>query len=270
MLLKNTKVYNLKKRIKKGIVMKIQVLVATMHQKDKTLIEKMNIQSDAIIGNQCSENYIESFEWNGHKITYLNFAERGLSLNRNNALIRASADICLLADDDMVYDNDYCSTVERVFDEHPDADVIIFNIKEPVPTRAVVKKTVRVNYFNYLRYGSVRIAFRLNSIRSNAISFNQCFGTGTERGFGEDNLFLTDCLNNKLTIYAVPEHIASLTEERPSTWFDGYDERYLYNKGMLFRAITKRWWRLLCLQDAIRHHREYRLSWVEAYRLMIR
>lgn len=249
--------------------MKIQVLVATMHQKDKSLIEKMNIQSEAIIGNQCDENSIECFEWKGHEITYLNFAERGLSLNRNNALIRASADICLLADDDMVYDNDYSSTVEQVFNEHPDADVIIFNIKEPVPTRAVVKKTVRVNYLNYLRYGSVRIAFKLNSIRSNAISFNQCFGTGTERGFGEDNLFLTDCLKKKLTIYAVPEHIATLTEERPSTWFSGYDDKYLYNKGMLFRTITKRWWKLLCLQDAIRHHREYKVSSMEAYRKML-
>ena len=75
--------------------MKVQVLVAAMHQKDHALLEKMNIQSDAIVANQCDFNSVEDFEWNGHKIRYLNFAERGVGLNRNNALMRANGDICL-------------------------------------------------------------------------------------------------------------------------------------------------------------------------------
>lgn len=33
--------------------MDLQVLVSTMHQKDYSIIEKMNINSDAIIINQC-------------------------------------------------------------------------------------------------------------------------------------------------------------------------------------------------------------------------
>lgn len=249
--------------------MKIQVLVATMHQTDHSLLEKMNIQTDAIVGNQCDRNEIEEFEWNGHKIQYLSFAERGLSQNRNNALIRADADVCLLADDDMVYDNNYAQTVEEAFNNHPDADVIIFNIKEPVIQRYVIQKTMKVNYLNYLRYGSVRIAFKLQSVREHAITFNQCFGTGTPRGFGEDNLFLTACLNNKLRIYAIPQSIASLTEERDSTWFKGYDEKYFKNKGLLFKRISRRWYRLLCLQDAIRHHRKYGMSWSNVYKLMV-
>ena len=84
--------------------MKIQVLVAAMNQTDHSLPEKMNIKCDAIIGNQCERNSIEKYIWNGHNIEYLNFAERGVGLNRNNALMRASGDICLFADDDMVYD----------------------------------------------------------------------------------------------------------------------------------------------------------------------
>ena len=248
--------------------MKIQVLVASMHQTDHALIEKMNIQTDAIVGNQCDRNEIENFEWNGHKIQYLSFAERGLSKNRNNALIRADADVCLLADDDMVYDDGYAQKVEEAFDRYPDADVIIFNIKEPVVQRYVITKPTKVNYLNYLRYGSVRIAFKLQSIREYAISFNQCFGTGTPRGFGEDNLFLTACLNNKLKVYAIPESIASLTEERASTWFKGYDEKYLRNKGLLFKRISRRWSKLLCLQDSIRHSSEYKMSKLKAYKIM--
>ena len=248
--------------------MKIQVLVATMHQTDHSLIEKMNIQTDAIVGNQCDRNEVEDFEWNGHKIKYLSFAERGLSKNRNNALIRADADVCLLADDDMIYDDGYEEKVIAAFEKHPKADVIIFNIKEPIKQRCVIEKVTKVNYLNYLRYGSVRIAFKLQSIRECAITFNQCFGTGTPRGFGEDNLFLTHCLNNKLKIYAIPESIASLTEERESTWFKGYDEKYLKNKGLLFKNISRRYSKLLCLQDCIRHRKSYNMSWVKAYKIM--
>ncbi len=247
---------------------RVQVLVAAMHQTDHALVEKMNLRSDAIVGNQCDRDEIEHFEYNGHRMWYLHFAERGLALNRNNALIHATGEICLLADDDMVYFDDYVSTVERAFDEHPEADVILFNIREPVPTRYIIKAPHRVTYRNYLRYGSVRIAFRLSAIRENAICFNQCFGAGTSRGFGEDNLFLTACLKNKLRIVALPLTLAALTEERESLWFKGYDAEYLHNKGLLFRAITRRWYRLLCLQDALRHHKKYKLSWLQAYRLM--
>ena len=34
----------------------VQVLVAAMNQTDHSLLDRMNIQSDAIIGNQCDYN----------------------------------------------------------------------------------------------------------------------------------------------------------------------------------------------------------------------
>ena len=77
--------------------MRIEVLVAAMHQTDHALLEKMNIQSDVIVGNQCDRNAVEEFEWNGHRVRYLHFAERGVGLNRNNSLMRAAGDICLFA-----------------------------------------------------------------------------------------------------------------------------------------------------------------------------
>lgn len=101
---------------------KVEVLVAAMHQHDHSLLEKMHIKTDAIIGNQCDNNSVEIFKWNNHTIKYLNFAERGVGLNRNNALMRASGDYCLFADDDMIYVDDYAEKVEKAF----------FNI--PMPT----------------------------------------------------------------------------------------------------------------------------------------
>ena len=248
--------------------MKIQILVAAMNQTDHSLLEKMNLQSDAIIGNQCDRNSIEEFKWNGHHIKYLNFAERGVGLNRNNALMRATEDVCLFADDDMIYVDNYEEIVNAAFDKYPDADVIAFNIKEKEITRYIIKHEEKVGYINYLRYGTARIAVKLKSVRDAGIFFNLCFGGGTEHSHGEDNLFLTDCLKKKLKFYAVPEVIAELTEERLSTWNNGYGKKYLIDQGALYKAISRRWWKLLCLQDALRRSKTYGISWIKAYRTM--
>lgn len=250
--------------------MGVQVLVAAMNQRDHSLLEKMNINTDVIVGNQCDRNSIEEFEYHGNKAIYLNFAERGVGLNRNNALMRANGKICLFADDDMKYVDGYETLVENAFMEHPDADVIAFNLKEKKPTRYIIRKVEKVGFLNYLRYGTARVAVRLDRVRENGIYFNQCFGGGTEHCHGEDNIFLTDCLKAGLKMYAVPIAIAELTEERESTWNEGYDEKYLKDQGCLYRAISRRWWRLLCLQDAIRRgKRDYKISWLEAYGKML-
>ena len=250
--------------------MSVQVLVATMNQVDHTLLDKMNIQSDVIVGNQCDRDSVERFQYNGYSAIYLNFAERGVGLNRNNALMRADADYCLFADDDMVYCDNYAEIVTKAFSNYPDADVILFNLKECVPTRYAIPYPMRVGYLNYLRYGTARIAIRLKSVKENGIYFNQCFGGGTEHCHGEDNLFLTACLNHKLKVYAIPYYIAELNEERSSTWNDGYNEKYLRDQGVLYRAISRRWWRLLCLQDAIRRRKSYAAvgSWRTAFSIM--
>ncbi|MBQ8830401.1 MAG: glycosyltransferase family 2 protein [Oscillospiraceae bacterium] len=250
--------------------MNVQVLVAAMHQTDHALLEKMNIQSSAIVANQCDRNEIEDFVWNGHKIRYLNFTERGVGLNRNNALMRADGEICLFADDDMVYVDSYTQIVTDAFKQYPDADVMIFNLIEPIKTRYVIQKARRVSYLNFLRYGTARVAIKTKSIRNHGIYFNQCFGGGTEHCHGEDNLFLAECLKKGLKIYAVPFFIAELTEERASSWNTGYDEKYLRDQGVLYRTMSRRLWRLLCLQDAIRHCGKYGSSWLKIYRTMTR
>ena len=73
--------------------MKVQVLVATMNQRDHSLPERMHLETDAIISNQCERNEVETFDYRGHRVKMYSFAERGVGLNRNNALMRADGDI---------------------------------------------------------------------------------------------------------------------------------------------------------------------------------
>lgn len=251
--------------------MKIQVLVATMNQPhgDYSLLEKMNIQTDAIICNQCDRNEFESFYWNSHFIRWLSFSERGVGLNRNNALMRATEDIVVFADDDMVYVDGYESIIVSAFSDNIKADVIAFNIGDPKGKRKQNSNIHRVGWMNYLRYGTARIAAKTASIKINGIYFNQCFGGGTEYSHGEDNLFLTECLKKGLRIYAYPESLATLTEERESSWDSGDNRKYLLDQGVLYKQISKKWFRLLCFQDAIRRHSTYGISWKKAYEIML-
>ena len=165
---------------------------------------------------------------------------------------------------------DYLETIKNSFMENPDADLIIFNLHENPVTRFIIKKRMKINRLNYMRFGSVRIAFKLNSIRKKNISFDPNFGTGANVSFGEDTIFLHDCLKAHLKIIALPKTILSLTNQRESTWFRGFDDKYFNDKGKLFYRINKKAHLFLCLQDSIRHKKEYQLPWKKVFALELK
>lgn len=252
--------------------MKVQVLVAAMHQKDHSLLEKMNIQSDAIVGNQYDCNSVESFVYNDNSITYLNFFERGVGLNRNNTLMRATGDILLLADDDITYRQGYPEIVRKAFEEKPDADAIIFNVETVGAdmSRRVNSSSKRVRIYNALNYGAVRIAVRRSSLLRSRISFSQCFGGGTVYSAGEDSLFICDMLRKGFKIYTSPQFIATV-DQTTSTWFRGYNEKYLYDKGAFFKAAFGNMASVMCIVELIRHKGFYSglpLTFLEKYKIM--
>lgn len=217
----------------------IQVLVATMNQSDYiTLPKSLNLQTDAIIGNQCTQiKPIEIFthsSFRGKDILWLNFEERGVGLNRNNALMRATADILVFSDDDMTFLDGYEKTVTQVFKENPKADVVIFNIMEEIPTR---RRTQKAHYTTKCGYGFARIACRRESIMKYGVFVNTNYGGGTIYSHGEDSIFLADCNRRNLKILVVPNIIAKLNESRGSTWFKGYNDKYFYDKGNLLAAM---------------------------------
>lgn len=255
--------------------MKVEVLLSTMHQKDLSIVDKMNIQTDVIVVNQTDEHTLLELQKIDKHIKMYSFQERGIGLSRNNALLRSSADICLIADDDMLYEDGYEEIVINEFKKNPKADMIVFNV--PIHqsnglTKVKVQKNGRVRMYNGLKYGTVNFAFKRESILKKNMSFSLLFGAA-RYGSGEDSLFLVDMLKNKLKIYSSTKVIANISEEKSeSSWFNGFDEKYLYDRGALFRAIGGKLSILLILQFLIRHKTKYinRLSFKEAYMLMLK
>ena len=232
----------------------MQVLAVTMNQNDHSLLDRMNIQSDALIGNQCQNNDVEHFLYKDHKVSYYSWNERGVGLNRNNLLLRATADIVLFADDDVVYEDGYEQTVLKAFEEHPEADMITFNVI-PLPRSIDPKLNVkwhRVGKLNCLKYGAPRMAVRLDRLREKNLYFTLLFGGGAKFSSGEDSLFIMDCIKRGIKVYAYPAKIGTVTFET-SSWFTGYDEKYFKDKGIFFYFLSPGLVWLLCLQYCVRH-----------------
>ena len=97
--------------MKENITMNVETLVVTTGQSDNHLPQQMHIQTDALIGNQCGKDSLSEHVYLGHKIRYINTSTHGVGINRNEVLMRATGDICVLADDDMVFLDGYEKTI---------------------------------------------------------------------------------------------------------------------------------------------------------------
>lgn len=253
--------------------MKLQVLVASMNQIDYSLIEKMNLQSDAIIINQCNDNKFEEIKCEDKDIKFISLNERGVGLSRNNALMRATADICIFADEDLTYVDGYKEIIANAFMNNPEADMILFNVPSKNSKRPthIITKNKRVRWFNCLKYGVVKMAIRTESIRNANVYFSLNFGGGAKYGSGEDSLFIAQCIKSGLKVYTNTNIIGYVSQEE-SSWFEGYTDKYFMDKGALYNNLSRRWNRLLCLQFCIRHRNMFKnqKSWFDAYKLMIK
>lgn len=218
--------------------MKLQVLVSTMHRTDHSLLDKMHIQSDAVVINQCDREETEEFTYNGHSIKWISVKDRGVGKSRNLAIENADADILLFADDDVVYDDGMEQAVIRAFEEHKDSDVILFNLESLNAERPefMAEQEIKINSFNFLRYGAQKIAVRADSIKKNKLRFSLLFGGGAKYQCGEDNLFIIQSLKAGMNPVAVPVKIGCVKHE-VSTWFKGYNEKYFFDRGVLFGAM---------------------------------
>jgi hypothetical protein len=233
--------------------MKLQVLISTMHQTDHSLLGKMNIQSDAVIVNQCDRNEFEEFLYKGNSIRFLSFGERGVGLSRNNALMRANCDICLFADDDVKYVDEYYKIIVQAFSENPNADIIIFNVTSTNPERPLhtIKNSSRVRLYNCLKYGAVSIAARTEKLKEANVYFSLLFGGGAKYSAGEDSLFIADCIQKGLRIYTFPEVIGCVSQEN-STWYEGFTDKYFFDKGAFFACLSRKIYWLFCIMYSLK------------------
>lgn len=214
--------------------MDVEVLVATMKQKDINKYFEMNLKSAAILANQDNRNEVIIESIDGKKVKMITTPDRGVGKNRNIAILNSTADIILFADDDMIYEDNYVEIVKEAFNKLPQADIIIFNIEtigEETRSRRINKSIKKLSIYNVLNYGAARIAIRRKSLEKSNIWFSVLYGGGAPYSSGEDSLFLTDAIKKGMKIYTYPKKIANVRQDQ-STWFTGYNEKYFYDRGI--------------------------------------
>lgn len=223
--------------IDRSEAMTYQLIVSTMHQSDDSLIEKMNIHSDAIIVNQTDKVGYHEVALGENTVKWYHFNERGIGLSRNSGMMRADADIIQFADDDMVFTETYMQDVLEEYQKHPEADVILFSNrclnKDRMPYP--VHRFGRVGRIEAVNFGGARITARREKLLYNNINYSLLFGGGAKYAAGEDVTFIQDCIKAGLKVYKSPVIVSTMKQDS-SSWFSGYHKKYYVDKGALLAA----------------------------------
>ena len=214
--------------------MTLEVLISCMHQTDTSLIRKSRLTGDVVMINQCErEDYLEEPTENGC-VRMFSTRQRGLTKSRNNAIRKATADVCLICDDDEVFVPDYEKVIAEAYEKLPDADVVIFKMVNRTPS--FPDEFMQLRFPKTMKVSSWQISFRREKLLKSGVLFDELLGAGTGNGAEEELKFLTDCERAGLKIYYAPVEIASVAQAE-STWFGGFNETFFENRGATTRYI---------------------------------
>ena len=211
--------------------MKLNVLISCMNETDTSIVARSNIQSDAVVVNQCDTDSVIEYDFTNKNgkvchVKFINTSERGLSRSRNMAIANAWGDICLLCDDDEQFEDNYCEIIENAYVNYPDTALATFNF----------------NYQGKLRTSSIQISFRRDVLIRNSIKFDEKMGSGTGNGSGEEIKFQNDFRKKGLLCLSHPYSIVTLQENNNSSWFKGYTFAYFENFGWSTRRTLGNFW----------------------------
>lgn len=214
------------------------LLISCMHQHDKSILTKSNVQSDVVVVNQCDTDSVEEFDFvNKYGQTkhciFVSTTQRGLSRSRNMAVSYAPEDsICKICDDDETFADDIETKVLCAYERHPDASLIAFSMNRPDKKYGKVypKADMHLSFSRILKTTSVEITFKKRHISDFAITFDEKMGSGTGNGGGEENKFMLDIRRAGGKLYFAPENIGTVNPA-PSQWFTGYNSDMIRNYG---------------------------------------
>lgn len=233
--------------------MSVEVLASVMNRELAEIAEQMQLDSDAVIINQCDVSGYEEMDYKGKKVRFFSFAERGIGRSRNAAIERADGDICLFSDEDIVYEPGYEEAIEAEFAKNPKADMILFNIAVEEERRTYfITERKRVFWYNCGRYGAVSFAVKRKSLLESGVRFSLLFGGGAPFSNGEDSLFLTEFMKKGYRVYTAPVLIGRESTGE-STWFAGYNEKFFYDRGVLYHFLYGAWAKPMALRFLLAH-----------------
>lgn len=118
--------------------------------------------------------------------------------------------------------------------------MILFNMDVPEDRATYhIDGYGRVRWYNCGRYPTYSFSARTEKLREANIAFSLLFGGGARYSNGEDSLFLAECIRKGLKVFKAPVTIGK-ENGRPSTWFHGYNEKFFYDRGVLYHSCMEK------------------------------
>lgn len=247
--------------------MKLDVLICTLNEGitrlPEVLIEPREDVKYIVSMQYTDEVFLQQIPTILHErcdVQLVTLPGKGLSRNRNNAMRHASADIAIIADDDVRYKDEYFDRIIATFKQNKTLDIAQFKIKS-TDNRPV--KNYPNHTYNYpdvpkgMYATSPEIAFRVSSVQGK-LYFDERFGLGSSHFIcGEEEIFFHDAYRLKLNITYFPHYVveapSSSTGARTYT-----DEQVMMAKGAMHYYLhgCSAWLRMFkfAIVSAI-HHR---------------
>lgn len=193
----------------------VEFLIATTNRTDLSFLQPMFSKLETsdyrvLVINQCISIPLVSLSSDDSLIRCISVAERGISRSRNLAIANASGDVCVICDDDTVFEADVVETIRQATAANPDVSVFTFKIVTPAgkPYKAYPSESMALEgSFRLMRVSSIEIVFRREAIQQHKIQFTEWLGLGTDFSGGEEVVFLKDCQNKKLKLRFINQFI---------------------------------------------------------------
>ena len=215
----------------------LQLLISTKGKKDFSFLNKMfdnclSLDYSILIVDQSEIPKDLSLISELKNIEYYNIKANGLSNSRNFAISKSNAEICLLCDDDVIYEKNFADIIINSFKKN-DHDVITYYAKNNAGE--LFKNYPNVKNHNYRSISFVNtflIAFRRDKIISNKIQFDPLFGLGSTFETGDEYIFLRNIIDHKLKIFCCPKII--LTHSFESSGQFANEDKNIFARSAIF------------------------------------
>ena len=239
-----------------------ELLISTTNRSDVGFLKRMlsNVGFGAIeatIVNQCyaikPPTIVDSAN---EKI--ISVADKGLSKSRNMAIDYATGDICVIADDDLVYLPDAVQKITNEYRDDEKLDVAIFQVITPEgelykkynPKPFRIKKA-----WDQYQISSVEITFRRERVLEKGIRFNENLGLGAPYTSGEEALFIHDCVTKGLKVQYFPIPFVEHPKESSGKI---YSKPNALSKGIVFFKLFPLRCLLFDLYFSIKWYKSYK------------
>ncbi|WP_299216478.1 glycosyltransferase family 2 protein [uncultured Dokdonia sp.] len=219
----------------KPVSVPFEILISTMFRSDLSFLEAMFPNGDysmyaiLIINQTDTTRQLQSLQPN---VRVINTEERGLPQSRNMAIRNAIGEVCLVADDDVLYVPNLESIILQGYKTYPDAVVITFQLNKT--NGELFRKypdVIKHNNSSYKTVNGVVISFKKDVLLENDVLYHPHFGLGATFSGANEYVFMRNVMKAKLPAYFVPAVI--LTHPDVSSGQDLGSDRLLYLRGAL-------------------------------------